>query len=297
MEGRRPLRTNTREGPMAKLTSIHDYYIKASDISEGTAAQYRFAVSSLINFTGREPHVRCITSDVLNGWIAAQLDAGYSRTYVKNQRGAILTLLRFARRRGDISAVPDLVRPVKVLPCNPEAFTLVEVAAALAFCRAVRGAFPSGLSRGPLLFAVVLVAYFSGLRRCDLLSIRMKMALLPVWAIRQQKTGDLIYFAPPYEVKKAITATLDGPRDLLFPITKKALWYWWEQIEESVGRPSSMKWLRRSGATHLEIKSPGSAQAYLGHRTPGLAWRHYIDRTQVQQRKPLPPSPFGEAGS
>ena len=280
-----------------QLTNILEKYIASSDIAEGTGQQYGYAVSSLVAFIGRDPAANRVCTDVLNRWIAAQLDAGYSRRYVKNQRGAILTLLRFAQKLGAIKHLPELVRPVKAPTCNPEAFTLAEVAAAMAFCRDVQGEFRCGLKRGPTLFALVSVAYFSGLRGCDLLGITKEMSATELWAIRQQKTGDFYYFAPPLEVRKAVAAISLLPRKRLFPLTKKALWYWWERIEEAVGRQSSLKWLRRSGATHVEIAHPGSAQAYLGHRTPGLAWRHYIDRTQVQQRKPLPPSPLGEAGA
>lgn len=281
---------------MATLTGIHGSYIKSSDIADGTAAQYRYAVESLVAFVGRDPDPKRITTDVLNDWIGAQLKAGYSRNYVKNQRGAILTLLRFALRLGAIKRLPDLVRPVKALPSNPEAFTLAEVAVAMAFCHTVAGRFPCGLDRGPTLFAIVLTAYYSGLRGCDLLSVTMEMSRTDLWAVRQKKTGDFYYFAPPFAVRKAIDSISAMERERLFPITKKALWYWWERIEVAVGRRSSLKWLRRSGATHVEIAHPGSAQAYLGHRTPGLAWKHYIDRTQVQQRKPLPPNPLGETG-
>ena len=279
---------------MTRLTSIQEHYTASNDIAAGTAEQYRFAAASLIRFIGRDPRIMHITAAVLNDWIATQLAAGYSRCYVKNQRGAILTLLRFARRGGHIKTVPDLVRPVRILPSIPEAFTLAEIVSALSFCRTIAGEFPNGPRRGSLLFALVLVAYYSGLRPCDLLRVRLKTALTEVWAIRQQKTGEPYYFSPPHECRQAIAATVRERRELLFPITKKALWYWWRKIEQAIGRRSSPKWLRRSGATQSEIANPGSAQAYLGQKTPGLAWRHYIDRTQIQQRKPLPPSPFGD---
>ncbi len=288
---------NSHGGTMAKLTCVLESYSKSNDVAGSTSAQYAYAVGSYVDFAGGNCDVRRITSEKLNEWIAAQLAAGYSRSYVKNQRGAIMTLLRFAHRMKWIKTVPDLVRPVKTLPSNPEAFTLEEVAKALAFCRGVEGEFPCGIARGPLLYSLVLVAYYSGLRRCDVLGVSMKMAVTDAWAVRQQKTGDFLYFFPPVEVRKSISAIADARREHLFPITKKALWYWWERIEAAIGRQSSLKWLRRSGATHVEMENPGSAQAYLGHRTPGLAWRHYIDRSQIQQRKPLPPSPFGAAGA
>jgi hypothetical protein len=35
---------------------------------------------------------------------------------------------------------------------------------------------------------------------------------------------------------------------------------------------------------------PGSAKAHWGHRTHGVAYKHYIDHRLLQQDKPLPPA-------
>jgi hypothetical protein len=52
----------------------------------------------------------------------------------------------------------------------------------------------------------------------------------------------------------------------------------------------SLKYLRRSGATLLEAERPGTAQHHLGHRTPGLAQRNYIDPRLAYVDRPLPPA-------
>ena len=39
----------------------------------------------------------------------------------------------------------------------------------------------------------------------------------------------------------------------------------------------------------IELVHPGAAMALLGHRTPGLAYRHYVDARQVSRSKPTPP--------
>jgi hypothetical protein len=51
----------------------------------------------------------------------------------------------------------------------------------------------------------------------------------------------------------------------------------------------SSKWLRRSSATHVEMKQRGSAKLFLGHRTQGMADKHYIDWGQVGAAHPQPP--------
>jgi hypothetical protein len=41
----------------------------------------------------------------------------------------------------------------------------------------------------------------------------------------------------------------------------------------------------------IETIRPGSATSFLGHKTPGLAQRHYIDARQLAILRPAPPSP------
>lgn len=52
----------------------------------------------------------------------------------------------------------------------------------------------------------------------------------------------------------------------------------------------SSKWLRRSGATHIEIDHPGKGRLHLGHLTMGLAEKCYIDWTQVRRDIPRTPT-------
>jgi integrase len=58
----------------------------------------------------------------------------------------------------------------------------------------------------------------------------------------------------------------------------------------SLGLSGSSKWLRRSGATHIEMDAPGKGRLHLGHRTHGLAERCYIDWSQVRKDIPQVPS-------
>lgn len=51
----------------------------------------------------------------------------------------------------------------------------------------------------------------------------------------------------------------------------------------------SSKFLRRSGATHIEMNQPGMAKFHLGHRSSGLAEKSYIDYGQITTRIPQTP--------
>jgi hypothetical protein len=62
---------------------------------------------------------------------------------------------------------------------------------------------------------------------------------------------------------------------------------------DDCGVGGSSKWLRRSGATHIEIREPGKARHHLGHRTLDLAAKAYIDWTQVRREMPRTPELAG----
>ena len=51
----------------------------------------------------------------------------------------------------------------------------------------------------------------------------------------------------------------------------------------------SLKWLRRSAATHVEMTQPGAAWKFLGHTTPRMAEKSYIDPLQVGKSPLIPP--------
>jgi hypothetical protein len=55
------------------------------------------------------------------------------------------------------------------------------------------------------------------------------------------------------------------------------------------GLSGTSKWLRRSGATHIEMVAPGKASLHLGHRTATLAAQAYIDWGQVRKTTPVTP--------
>ena len=47
--------------------------------------------------------------------------------------------------------------------------------------------------------------------------------------------------------------------------------------------------LRPETVAAIEIACPGSATRHLGHLTPDLALKHYLDHAQIDRAKPLPP--------
>ena len=68
------------------------------------------------------------------------------------------------------------------------------------------------------------------------------------------------------------------------------------RLIQRAGLEGSGKYLRRSSATYAE-QSGISASFQLGHKTPGMAWRHYVDQVILaERRKPVPSIPQAAAG-
>lgn len=273
---------------MLLLDFLESYGLE-HDVADDTISQYRYAVISFQRWLERPAKLRDLTDDNANRWIVERLKT-HARATVKGQRGSLLTLWRAAYEDGKVRARPDRVRSVGVPQTNPDAWTMVEMRIWIDACEKLPGTFPCGVPRAAMMRAWLLTDWYSGLRPCDMR--RLTSAHLSsggLQPISQKKTGHLIVCDLPRECVDAIRATDPHERELVFPITKKAMFYWWKWLKARVNLPGTPKWVRRSGATAVEIAHPGSAMAFLGHRTPGLAYKHYVDRRQVKQNRPLPP--------
>lgn len=275
-----------------ELKAFLSRYARQVDVSAGTVAQYNYAVIAFSRFLKRPATLDDLTDQALNAWIEHRLQSGLARITIRNQTAAIKTLWKAAREQRLVGNRPEFVKRLRVNLPIVRTLTESQLEMVLTSCMKIDGRFPSGVPRGRLLWALFLTDYFSGLRRCDIIDVPTEQALSDLWLVRQKKTGDIVTFAPPILVREAIERTYPPHRERAFPLTIKALWYWINQIKGDTGIRFSFKSFRSAGATHVEMTHPGSAQAYLGQRTPGLAWKHYIDRHQIQNSKPLPPSLF-----
>jgi len=275
------------------LASFVAHYSRRRDLSPSSETHLAFAVRSLEAHAGRPLELSSLTCELIDGWIAARLSAGRSRILVHRQRGAVLTLWRAAHAAGLAAQLPEDVRMVRVRLDPPRAWQPDEFVLLLAAIDRLHGAFACGVPRRLFLRALALVGYYSGLRPSDLRRLRAAdISTTGRLVVRVQKTGQVFDCLLPADALAAIAATQPERRELLFPISRKTLCAAWRSLIKAAGIAGTPKWLRRTGATRCEQQQPGSAMAYLGHRTPGLAHRHYVDSRQIASQRPVPP-PLG----
>lgn len=282
------------------LPSLADFvgmYALSTDLQPCSVDQLRFAVLSLDRWAACSPEwhggpvlLSDLADDFLNRWLTDLLASGMARKTVRNRRGNIVTLWRAAADALLVSSWPRRVKTIKLPRTLPEAWSRSQVELLVQATEKLTGTFPGGLCRRATMRAIILADFATGLRPCDLLRLRQTdVSPDGCIAIIQHKTGWPVLCRLEREEMAAIAATFPPDRKLLFPLDRKLVHFWMRRLCTLAGLPGTTKWLRRSGATAVEDAFPGSAQQYLGQKTPGLAWRHYIDPRLLTRKQFRPP--------
>lgn len=209
---------------------------------------------------------------------------------VQNHRRMLNTLRKAAFSDGLVvdASIGKPLRRVKADPPLVRAWTHGELSHLLAVASQMTG----GTLRCPhkiLLPAWILVGYSSGLRLGDMLSITYdqlrgdKLALV----LRKTRTPHVVLLD-----QSALDAIARlprcGPRIFGSLVGRSRIIVALRRLVKESGLTGSGKYLRRSSATYAEI-SGISATGHLGHRTPGLAQRHYVDQLLIAEaKKPVP---------
>lgn len=259
------------------------------DIEARTIRHYGYFVRSLARFLGRPPRIGDLTDDTVNGWIVWMRGRELARPTIKAYVAGIMAIWRTAWRVEIVDHLPRRVQQVRLHPPLVHAYTEEQVNQLLRVSRRMSGRFPYGVPHhigGP---AYIRAAWDTGVRPCDMRALSLAHLCEEGVVCRQQKTGEIVVSRFNPGTLEALMDALPPGGERFFPMTKEVLCRWFRKLRAQAGLPGSPKWIRRAGATAVELAQPGSAQAYLGHKTAGLAMRHYVDLRQIWRSKPLPP--------
>lgn len=269
------------------MTEIASLYCDERAVS----ADYRAAlhrVARSMRAAGITPST--LSDSLVNRWLAS---LGQSATTRSNYRRMAVTLWRHACDLGLAADYPKRVVKVKPRPKPPVAWTLGELSALVDAARSLPYSFKRSRCPAALWYeGFVRTGFETGLRFSDLLSLRC-----------EQLRGDRLYVVPNktgVQVPKRLSAScvsvltklsvLGGGRTFFrWAIAKRQAREHFKDVCRRAGVSGTPRWLRRSGATHCEISQPGSAGRFLGHLSPGLAYRFYVDRTLLDEQCPSPP--------
>ena len=212
-----------------------------------------------------------------------------------NIRRELLTLWRFAFEHSYTDVPPLRVCRIKATPPPPRAWSLDTLRQLLAVAeqdtRPVSQRIP-GLLWRDVLPCWIVIGYDTGLRLSDLLHLHESNIVNGCVICTAQKTGKFTVRAisqPGQELAaRLFKRSPDGTLFRWALPRRRALLKWQDFLREQkiVG---SSRWLRRSGATYVEMKRKGEAQRFLGHSNAALATRHYLDQTLTMDIPESPP--------
>jgi integrase len=280
------------------LSDYVEAYLLQVQVGATYANQLRCTVRVFDRWLGRTVRVDEMSDDLVNRWILWLQGRGLSPATVRNQRGNLLALWRSAFQDGMIENEPKRIRKVRVPDYIPVAFSEQDATNLLLAAAQMRGFDPgTGLLRSAWWRAFVLTAWDTALRLGDLLTLTTDEIRSDGLIVRRlAKTGRIHAAQLSVEAMNAIEA-LNSPGPAVFPLGVKRDTFYnhFRKLAGRAGVTGTSKFLRRGSATACEKIVPGSAMAHLGHKTPGLAYKHYVDPRQLQFNRPTPP-PLTGAG-
>jgi integrase len=270
--------------PSTKLFSaVADDYLSQRSVSRNYSAN----VSRVASKAG------AISAERINAFLKCRLEL-VAGTTVRSERTILLTLWRDAYERGLVDDAPRGVMRIKARRKPTKAWTIDELRVAIDKAgtyghRKLR----SGALLADFLRCWILLGYEAGSRFGDLWSLSASNVEGDVLRWTQSKTGDgitkILTPACLAACRKMLERSVDG-RIIGWACRPRMAQRWMRVHLDSCGLEGTSKFLRRSGATHIEMSSPGQAKHHLGHRTPGLAESNYLDWGQIRQRSPQPPA-------
>jgi len=233
-----------------------------------------------------------ISADRINAYLRSRLET-VSPITVRNERTILLQLVKAAYESGLLRDPVRGVMRVRARKAPTQAWTVEQLRLAIERTDHLAGRRTrQGAPLGLMLKGWLLVGYESGARFGDVWSFAARNLDGDILRWTQSKTGDGI-------VRHLSPACVQVCRELLGLSPDGRILGWCCGMRQATrqmrahldacGIGGTSKWLRRSGATHIEITSPGMAKRHLGHRTPGLAERAYIDFGQLRENAPQTP--------
>lgn len=260
------------------------------------------AVSPLyrLNLLRAAGRITALTADQINALLRKRLETRSTVT-VRSERTMILTLWRWAWEADIVESPPKGVMKIKPRKAATQAWTIAQLQGAIEATGRYSGLKTrTGAPCDLLMRAWLLLAYESGARFGDVWAFRLDQLDGDILRWTQHKTGDALakVLSPAClaAVKEMAALSPDG-RILGWACGSRMAQRRMRQHLDACGLKGTSKWLRRSGATHIEMEHPGKASLHLGHRTPTLAAQAYIDWGQVRKTTPMTPQLVSYSGT
>lgn len=272
--------------PLAVLLKA---YLRSRPLSVRTERNYAAVVAQFERWLGRRGTLpdlavrgdEYIEFRILGGKINGEAISA-SKMTAAGHRGVLATLMLFAVRQKWCRKVT--LRPIRKPRIIPNALLLAEISKLLKHAT-------------PRQRAAILLCFDTGFRRSDLFAAKWSETFRngdeTLISRVVQKTGRVETRRLRRETVAALEVIRKPGSEYLLP-GPRSVSNWtarWQHLGARAGVDTKRRGLqavRRSGASYLAANGQ-SAMKYLGHSTPGLAERHYIDPRIASDIPDLPP--------
>lgn len=226
----------------------------------------------------------------INDYLRARRDEVSSVT-LANERRMLLTLMRYGYEEHLIEQAPRGVMRIRQDTQPVRAWTLSDVKTLVNTSLSFRGrTFSCGVDKGLFMETWVRLAYDTAARYGDIFSwTRANLhGEFMVWTMK--KTGMSMTRRIGKTTQERVFEILEdrGPLILGGICHRRYSFTLFRKLLKEAGMDGSGRWLRRSAATHVEARKKGSATILLGHKTPTLAYRSYVDMSQLEEDVMVP---------
>ena len=206
----------------------------------------------------------------------------------------MITLMRWGSHHNLCNYNNDFFPRVKSV-CRPTiAWTQKEVLKLYRQAGKLKGHFQTGCPESLYWETFILVGYETGIRLGDILTLSKDQVRGNRLYITHSKTGVASAKCISKEATKRVHKMICRSTNesvLGWALSRKYVTIKFASLVRNAGLSGTIKYLRRSGATHCEKHQPGSASRFLGHISgQALARRNYIDWTQLSDSIPRPPA-------
>lgn len=269
-------------------------YVGARDLERGTVQWFTLIVGRFCRHCGGAASVDDLSPQRVGEWLTAMVDEGrLSRTTIKDYRRGLLILWRWGYSEGLCPHAPLGVKPIKAPLPVPRGWSAADVNRLLDAAAKLKGSYRCGLPRALWFAAIIRVAWDTGLRPSDLMRLTADdFNRDGAGAIVQHKTGNPVAFQLRPSTLLAIASIRPHSRTRIFGgvVSRSKFYRAMGKLVKAAGLSSGgLKKIRKGGASEVERLLPGRGHLYLGHKTPGIAEKHYFDARIIGRDAPLPP--------
>lgn len=204
-----------------------------------------------------------------------------------NIRRELLTLWRYSYEEGLTEVYPARIRKIRPRAVPVQTWTREELLALLSCAEADERPISSrfSLRRCDVLPVWIQMGFETGLRFSDILTLHGDSIRNGCVMTTASKTGKATVrrLSPKANqaVRKLLAQSPDGTLFRWCLPRRRALLLWRKFLDDN-GFAGSSKWLRRSAATQVEMQQRGAATVFLQHSNAALAYRSYVDVSQLE---------------